>query len=91
MLLVMLVIDLFNVVDFIYYIIECFIIGFSNILVIVVIYFKILIQYFNFIVYLLKEVVLFVLVIMKFVNRLFEELNLNEVFDFFRIIGFRDF
>lgn len=87
----MLVIDLFNVVDFIYYIIECFIIGFSNILVIVVIYFKILIQYFNFIVYLLKEVVLFVLVIMKFVNRLFEELNLNEVFDFFRIIGFRDF
>lgn len=91
MFLVMLVIDLFNVVDFIYYIIECFIIGFSNILVIVVIYFKILIQYFNFIVYLLKEVVLFVLVIMKFVNRLFEELNLNEVFDFFRIIGFRDF
>lgn len=91
MLLVMLVIDLFNVVDFIYYIIECFIIGFSNILVIVVIYFKILIQYFNFIVYLLKEVVLFVLVIVKFVNRLFEELNLNEVFDFFRIIGFRDF
>lgn len=91
MFLVMLVIDLLNVVDFIYYIIECFIIGFSNILVIVVIYFKILIQYFNFIVYLLKEVVLFVLVIMKFVNRLFEELNLNEVFDFFRIIGFRDF
>lgn len=91
MFLVMLVIDLFNVVDFIYYIIECFIIGFSNILVIVVIYFKILIQYFNFIVYLLKEVVLFVLVIMKFVNKLFEELNLNEVFDFFRIIGFRDF